>query len=167
MKLNNFKRKALCQEFPFLAGKELSALLDKAEELTIKKIDSQLLNSVPQHYARDGSVVGISRGWDVNFVLTDGSVITDAVCQDGEEGSNYAHSDTCYRTGETVLHAIDRHGVEVNFIVVRHYGIHTEDHYSFGSRLTVFKPAKGIEISELVEAAYEAASIEVAAESNF
>lgn len=167
MKLDNFKREALRKEFPFLS--QFKQEMEKAEELSIKRIDAEFLNWTPTDYTVDGSVVGISRGEIVNFVLSDGTVVKDAVRQDYEHRSNYAHTDTSSGAGETVLHAIDRLGVaeKVDFVVVDHYGIHTENHYSFGSQLEILKPAKGLKIKNLVEEAYQKASKEVAAEAAF
>jgi len=165
MKLDRFKREALRREFPFLSS--FKEELSKAEELSIGRIDAEFLSHTPSEYSVDGSVVGISRGEEISLVISDGTVIKDAVKQEYEHRSNYAHTDTSIGDGETVLHAIDRHGVQVDFVVVRHYGIHTENHFSFGSRLVILKPAKGFRIKEIISEAYQKASGEVRAEANF
>jgi hypothetical protein len=141
----------------------------KPEEVLIKRIDQDLLKSVPSQYYWDGSVVSIGRGQRVHFILSDDSIIRNAVKPDYESGSNYAHSDTIYGSGETILHAIDKHGVAetLRYIVIEEFGIHEENHSSYGTRLIIYKPAKGDLIKYLIEQAYKEAAIQVAAESDF
>jgi hypothetical protein len=148
-----------------LVKEEIEAI--RPEEVLIKRIDKDLLNSTPSQYFWDGSVVSIARGQRVHFVLSD-RIIRNAVKTDYESGSNYAHSETIYGEGETILHAIDRHGLgALCYIVIEEFGIHEENHSSYGNRLIVYKPAKGDLIKVLIEQAYKEANAQVVAESDF
>jgi len=165
MKMNRFRENALRKEFPFLGE-----LLDdvKPEEISIKRIDINLLNLIPEHNGWSGSAVGINSGERILFVLSDGSVIKNAVAQSGRVGSNYAYTETREWDGETILHAIDRHGVSatLEYIVAHRYGVRTIEHYSEGQSLAIYKPGKGIDLPGLIRAAYTAAAEQVAAESD-
>ena len=170
MKFNLFTKKELERDFPFLAavltnsrGNSISP-----EEVSIKRIDGDFLDSVPTEYRWTGSVVDICRGTEIIFILDDGTVIRDAVDPDYTSGSNYAGEDTFSSRGETVLHAIEKHGVaeKLAFIVERRYGVHTTNHSSHGQNIVIRKPGKGFTIPGLIRAAYQAASDQVAAESD-
>jgi len=138
------------------------------EEVIIKRIDDNLLNAIPTYYNWDGSCVGIVKGTEFVFVLKDGTVIRSAVEQDYTSGSNYAHSGTHTRDGETVIHAIDRHGIQnsLSYIIANEFGIRTIEHYSEGSRLIIYKPGKGVDLEALIQAAYEAAAEQVKVEAD-
>lgn len=148
MKLNKFTRQSAAKEFPFL-GTVMSnngefAVLDRAETLSIKRMDENFLRWTPSTYRWTGSLVGINSGSRLDFVLADGSVITGAVNQSGTSGSNYAHSETSEWEGETVAEAIDRHGVAetLQYIVGYQWGIRTVEHESEGYALVLWKPSK-------------------------
>ena len=165
MEFNRFTKSAIVKEFPFM-GDFLTKFTP--EEVLIKRIDEEFLKSIPTSYSWSGSMVNLSSGTEISFVLDDGSVLSDCVAQSYEHGSNYAHSETSTGEGETVLHAIDRHGVKdtLAYIVARVYGIHTEDHSSYGCRFVIRKPGKGISLDGLIAAAYKAAAERVAVESD-
>jgi len=165
MKFNRFTKAALLKDFPFM-----TEILSKdwPEEVFIKRIDEEFLQSIPTSYSWSGSMVSLSSGTQIYFILNDGTILSNCVVQSYEHGSNYAHSDTSTGEGETILHSIERHGVKetLAYIVARVYGIHTEDHSSYGCQFVIRKPGKGFSIPDLIVAAYKAAAERVAVESD-
>lgn len=148
MKLNRFTRLSIRKEFPFLveivSNDGTFALLDKAETLSIKRMDEDFLRTTPSTYRWTGSMVNCDSGSRLDFVLADGSVITGAVNQAGTSGSNYAYSETSEWEGESVAEAIDRHGVAetLRYVVEYQWGIRTVEHYSEGFAVVLWKPSK-------------------------
>lgn len=175
--MNAFKLDAMIEEFPFLRD---TALVSKngrsrreaktCDGIAIKRIDADLLARTPKNYSWDGSLVGIDE-WDrIDFVLSDGTVIIDAVKQEVEAGSNYAHTDTHYEDGETILEAIYNHQVadSLAFIVWAKGGYVVEGHYSQPNwSATIYKPAKDFSLTSVIIEAKERAGNEVQAETNF
>uniref|UniRef100_A0A6M3JPZ3 Uncharacterized protein n=1 Tax=viral metagenome TaxID=1070528 RepID=A0A6M3JPZ3_9ZZZZ len=165
MEFNRFTKSAIVKEFPFMGD-----LFSKftPEEVFIKRIDEEFLQSIPTSYSWLGSMVSLSSGTQIYFILNDGTILSNCVVQSYEHGSNYAHSDTSTGEGETILHSIERHGVKetLAYIVARVYGIHTEDHSSYGCQFVIRKPGKGFSIPDLIVAAYKAAAERVAVESD-
>lgn len=166
--MNRFKYHAYIKEFPFME-EICSGYHQDCDGILVKKMTPEIFGLVPEFYSWSGSLVEIAKGECVSFV-TESEIIKDAVAQKSECGSNYAYSETQHEPGETVLEAIDRLaiGMTVKFIVVVEFGYDTVDHYSTDNwRATIYKPAKGISILALIEAAKDAATHEVRAESNF
>jgi hypothetical protein len=169
--MNRFKFNALRDEFPFLEQcHDEDFQVKDCDGITIKRIAAKLLDQTPRRYSWSGSLVGINKVDRVDFVLSDGSVITDAVEADTESGSNYAHSGTYRREGETILEAIDRHGVaeSLDFIVWTEWGYNVVEHHSEDDwRAVVYKPAKGFALTDAIAEAKGKALAEVQAEANF
>jgi len=173
--MNRFKFEAFKQEFPALQ----SLLVDRNERpresrwcdsIQVKRLDTEFLNAIPSWNSWDGSVVGISKKETVSFALTDGSLIENAVHQSGEHGSNYAYSETCYNTGESVLEAIARHDCAalIKMAVVVRTGFTVREHYSEPNfSVVIYKAGKGEVIANLIAEAMKFALNEVRAEANF
>ena len=181
MKLDRFKQKALVKEFPFL--NEFFEENDY-EFLDIKKVDENFLKSTPREYHWDGSLVGISEGSKIHFIIRKDHqmsprpvycVIKDQVEPEYTSGSNYAHTDTWTRDGETIIAAIDRETEEnaeflneLEFIVEERFGIHTTDHESHGKGLVLWKAQKSAKtVGNLINKMVGAAIKEITAEGNF
>jgi hypothetical protein len=167
-KMNRFKYQAYVQEFPFLhdlIGGEIP------DSVRVKRADENLLKVVPEYYYRDGSLGVTERSENVHFVFTDGSILHDAVKQSGHTSSNYAHTQTREWRGETVLEAIDRHGVaeSLAFIVVeRNYLNDWEGgHYEKEHEFTIYKTSKNTTFGAEIEKARAQALAEVRAEVDF
>jgi hypothetical protein len=166
--MNRFKLQAYVQEFPFLREIVGDAIPDSVR---VKRADKNLLKVVPEYYYHDGSLGESKLSEKVHFVLQDGSILRDAVEQGGKKTSNYAYSQEQYWEGETVLEAIDRHGVadKLQYIVVEYYylddwsGQEYTKEYSF----TVYKPPKETSFGAEIEKARACALAEVRAEEDF
>ena len=166
--MNRFKLHAYCKEFPFLQDLIEDEIPDTVR---VKRADENLMKVAPQYYYHDGSLGVTEMDERIHFVLADGSIIHDAVEQSGHTFSSYAHSQKCFWDGETVLEAIDRHGVAENlaFIVVEKYYL---DDWSGGEykreyTLTIYKTPKGTSFGAEIEKAQEKALAEVRAEADF
>ncbi len=166
--MNRFKLQAYMKEFPFLQdiiGDEIP------DSVRIKRADENLLKVVPQYSYHDGSMGITELSEKVHFVLQDGSILHDAVEQNGHTSSNYAHSQDQYWDGETVLEAIDRYGVadKLQYIVVEYYyfddwsGQEYEKEHSF----TIYKTPKDTTFGAEVKKARAYALAEVRAEADF
>jgi hypothetical protein len=166
--MNRFKLQAYCNEFPFLQdliGDEIP------DSVRIKRADENLLKVVPLYHCHDGSM-GITKLEEkIHLVLTDGTFIQNTVEQKGHTFSSYAHSQECFWDGETVLEAIDRHGVaeSLAFIVVEKYYL---DDWSGGEykrehSLTLYKTPKNTTFGAEIEKARAQALAEVRAEADF
>lgn len=173
--MNRFKFQAFLNELPALAG-ILTDGRDRPREarhcdgIKVGRVGRELLALVPEHTTHDGSLVGINKREEVSFVLNDGSVIRNAVRQEGEHGSNYAHSQTLRESGESVLEAIDRHGCAefLRMIVVVRSGFTVREHFSEPNfTAAIYKAAKGEALPTLISEAAVAALAEVRAEANF
>jgi hypothetical protein len=165
--MNRFKYQAYVQEFPFLRGIIGDAIPDSVR---VKRADDNLLKVVPEYYCHDGSMGATKIDEKVHFVLADGSILHDAVEQSEHISSNY-NAQTKEREGETVLEAIDRHGVaeSLAFIIVEHYYLNDwegscyENEYTF----TIYKTPKGTTFGEEIKKARAQALAEVRAEADF
>jgi hypothetical protein len=166
--MNRFKYQAYVQEFPFLQdiiGDEIP------DSVRVKRADENLLKVVPQYYYHDGSLGVTEMDEKVHFILADGSILHDAVKQSGHTSSNYAHSQERSWDGETVLEAVNRHGVaeSLAFIVVEHYYL---DDWSGGEykreyNFTIYKTPKNTTFGAEIEKARAQALAEVRAEADF
>ncbi len=173
--MNRFKFEGFKREFPCLQ----SLLLDRndrarearhCDEIRIKRLDREFLNSSPTWDSWAGSLVGISKKETVSFQLSDGSLIVDGVYQSSEHGSNYAHSQTARESGETILEAIHRHAVasKIVLVVLVRTGFTVREHFSEPNfSVCIYKAGKGESLTELIEEAASTALEEVRAEANF
>ncbi len=166
--MNRFKYQAYVQEFPFLQDLVGD---DIPDSVRIKRADENLLKVIPEYYCYDGSMGITEMDEKVHFILNDGTFIKDAVKQSGHTSSNYAHSQTEIWDGETVLEAIDRHGVadKIQFIVVESYYL---DDWEGGEReeeyaVIIYKTPKGTTFGAEIEKARAQALAEVRAEADF
>lgn len=173
--MNKFKFDAAIKEFPFLR----TCLLTSGEEMrdfatcdgiTVRRMTSEFLNTVPRDYSVSGSMVNIKEWERVDFVMSDGGLLKDAVRADSESVSHYAYEGTSRSKGETILEAIDRMRCadRLAFIVMLEGGYEVENHFSTSAWCcTVYKPLKGQSIQSVIDAAFDAALAEVRAESAF
>lgn len=166
--MNRFKYQAYVQEFPFLQD----IIGDGSpDSVRIKRADENLLQVIPIYRYHDGSLGVTEMDEKVHFVLADGSIIHDAVKQSGHTSSNYAHTQTKEWVGETVLEAIDRHGVaeSLAFIVVEHYYLDdwSGGEYKIEHNFTIYKTPKGTSFGAEIEKARAQALAEVRAEADF
>ncbi len=166
--MNRFKLLAYKQEFPFL---EEIIGDSNPDSVRIKRADENLLRVTPRYYYHNGSMGETEDNEKIHFVLKDGTLIKNAVEQSGHTSSNYAHSQTKEWKGQTVLEAIDQHGVadKLEYIVVEQYylddweGSDYEKEYS----CIVYKTPKGASFGEKIEKARACALAEVRAEADF
>lgn len=166
--MNRFKYQAYVQEFPFLQdiiGDEIP------DSVRVKRADENLLKVIPKYYYHNGSM-GVSKlSEEVHFVLQDGSILHDAVKRSGHTSSNYAHSQTKEWEGETVLEAIDRHGVadQLQYIVQDVFDLDDWEgqEYHRSWEIFIYKPPKGTSFREEIEKARAQALAEVRAEADF
>jgi len=173
--MNRFKKQAFFKEFPFLGslkGFDTETLSgEELDSLKVSRFDEETLERVPSSYYWDGSL-GVTDNWQrVDLVLKDGSVIHDAVQTQGKSGSNYAYTQTQTWEGETILEAIDRHGVadSLAYVVLLAHELNDWEgsRYVHSHKVTVFKPARGVSVNALIDAARSRALREVQAECNF
>jgi hypothetical protein len=166
--MNRFKLQAYMKEFPFLQdliGDEIP------DSVRIKRADENLLKVVPLYHCHDGSMGITELSENVHFIFKDGTFIKNAVEQKGHTFSSYAHSQERSWDGETVLEAIDRHGVaeSLAFIVVEKYylddwsGQECTKEYSF----TIYKTPKNTTFGAEIEKVRAQALAEVRAEADF
>lgn len=166
--MNRFKYQAYVQEFPFLQDLVGD---DIPDSVRIKRADENLLKVIPEYYCYDGSMGITEMDEKVHFILNDGTFIKDAVKQKGHTSSNYAHTQEQFWEGETVLEAIDRHGVadKLQYIVIEKYYL---DNWSGGEYIkkytyTVYKTPKNTTFGAEIEKARAQALAEVRAEADF
>jgi hypothetical protein len=166
--MNRFKLQAYCKEFPFLQdliGDEIP------DSVRVKRADENLLKVIPQYYYHNGSLGETEHSENIHFVLVDGSILHDAVNQCGHTSSNYAHSQERSWDGETVLEAIDRHGVAetLQYIIIEHYYLNDWEgcHYEKEHKFTIYKTPKNTTFGAEIEKARAQALAEVRAEADF
>ncbi len=166
--MNRFKLQAYQKEFPFLQnliGNEIP------DSVRIKRADENLLKVIPRYSCHDGSMGITEISEKVHFIIKDGSILHDAVNQSGHTSSNYAHSQSRSWEGETVLEAIDRHGVaeSLAFIVVEEYYLDdwSGQEYTKEYAFTVYKTPKNTTFGAEIEKARAQALAEVRAEADF
>ncbi len=166
--MNRFKLNAYIQEFPFLRNIIGDSIPDSVR---IKRADENLLKVVPQYSYHDGSMGITKMDERVHFILNDGTIIENAVEQKGHTSSNYAHSQERSWDSETVLEAIDRHGVaeSLAFIVVEKYYLDdwSGQEYTKEYTLTIYKTPKNTTFGAEIEKARAQALAEVRAEADF
>lgn len=166
--MNRFKLQAYQKEFPFLQnliGNEIP------DSVRIKRTDGNLLKVVPRYYYHDGSMGLSEMDERIHFVLTDGSILYNAVSQSGHTSSNYAHTQTKEWEGETVLESVDRYGIsdKLQFIIVE---IITLDDWSGQEYIKehsfcIYKTPKGTSFGEEIRKAKAQALAEVRVEADF
>ena len=166
--MNRFKYQAYLEEFPFL--KEIIGE-ETPDNVTIKRADENLLRLIPQYSYHDGSMGESRHSEKIHFILNDGTIIFDAVEQEGSESSFYAHSQSRSWEGETVLEAIDRHGVadRLQYIVQDVYNLDdwSGQEYDCSWRLVIYKTPKDTNFGAEITKAKAQALAEVKAEANF
>ena len=142
--MNTFEFNAFITRFPALeialqtkhatCQREWVAIRDPSncEGIFVETFNEYFLADTPTHNSHSGSMVSINRKETIYLVLTDGSVVADAVRQRGDHGSNYAHEGTHHSPGETVLEAIVRQGLtdRVHSAIKVQSGFRVEDHHS-------------------------------------
>jgi len=173
--MNRFKFEGFKLEFPCLQPllvdrNERAREARHCDEIRIKHLDREFLNSSPTWNSWDGSLVGISKKETISFQLSDGSLIVDGVYQVGEHRSNYAHTSTAHESGETVLEAIDRHDIasKICMIIVVRTGFTVLEHFSGPNfSVCIYKAGKGELVADLIATAATAALEEARAEANF
>jgi hypothetical protein len=167
-KMNRFKLQAYCEEFPFLQDLIGGKIPDS---ICVKRSDDNLLKVVPEYYYHDGSMGETKIDEKVHFVLADGSILHDAVEQGGQTSSNYSYTQEQSWEGETVLEAIDRHGVaeSLNCIVIEYYYLNdwSGQEYTKEYSFTIYKTMKGTTFGEEIKKARAQALAEVRAEADF
>ncbi len=166
--MNRLKYQAYVQEFPFLQDLIGDNIPDSVR---IKRADENLLKVIPCYSCHDGSMGITELSEKVHFVLQDGSILYDAVKSNGHTSSNYAHFQERSWDGETVLEAIDRHGVaeSLAFIVVEKYFLDDWNggEYKREYSLSIYKTPKGTSFGEEIEKVRAYALAEVRAEADF
>lgn len=175
MKLTRFKVRSLVKERPFLAhlikvritGYGPCVSLAEAgddrwphhqdgatKEVRFERASLELLNTVPSMKTWDGSAGDFRRERRVHAVLKDGKIVMDFVSPDEEHGSNWAHSPTTRKVGESIASAIDRTGIacEIEFLVAedRHRNTFDTAPIRDDRSLTVYKLPKGSTIAEII-----------------
>lgn len=178
--MNKFKFDAFLLEFPALdkALINLSASLTGepnldgdallCEGIKIKRMTAELLGRTPLTNEHEGSCVGIDEGDAVWLVSRSGQL--HAVTGAHSFQSNRAHTDGYKEPGETLLEAVSRYGLETSLaqIVWVEFGLTTVDHYSQDDWCAViYKPAKDVDVNELVAQARSKALAQVKAEGTF
>jgi len=166
--MNRFKLQSFISEFPFIT----EILGDKTpDSVRIKRADENLLKLAPKYRYHDGSAGVSTFDEQFHFVLLDGTVITNAVQQEGHISSNYAHSQDRSWEGESVLESIDRHGVAgtLQFIVQDTYDLHdwSGSEYFRSCEINIYKPPKDTTFGAEIEKAKARALAEVRAEADF
>jgi len=168
--MNKFKYEAYLTEFPFLREILGGRCHLDCEFIRVARADENLLLRKPNRHVAVGSMVDIDDRDDVHFVLVDGTIIKDAVAQEYEYYSNYAHDESYNKKGETILEALA--GLDnpdaVKYIIVDESGYEVIDHCSTKLfNITIYKAPKGGKISDYIEKARAQALAEVKAEANF
>lgn len=166
--MNRFKYHAYLQEFPFLQnliGDEIP------DSIRIKRADENLLKIIPMYSLHLGSLGRTEVDEKIHFVLHDGKILHDAVLRSEEYSSNYRSDISYNEQGETVLEAIDWHGVAENltFIVIEEYylsdwsGQEREESHT----ITIYKTPKDTTFGAEIQKAKMQALAEVRAEADF
>lgn len=166
--MNRFKHQAYLQEFPFLQdliGDEIP------DSVRVKRADENLLRVTPQYYYHNGSMGRSEMDERVHFILQDGSILHDAVRQCGHTSANYAHTQTKEWEGETVLEAIDRHGVaeSLQYIVQGVFDLDDWEgqEYHRSWEIVIYKTPKEVPFGAEIGKARAQALAEVRAEADF
>ena len=166
--MNRFKFLAYVQEFPFLGeiiGNEIP------DSVRIKRADENLLKFIPMYLLHMGSM-GKTKNMDrVHFILQDGTIIKDAVLHGEDFSSNYAGYSPYSINGETVLEAIDRHGVAeiLQYIIIENYYLDDWEGHEYVEEYTiiVYKTPKNTTFGAEIKKARACALAEVRVEADF
>lgn len=162
-----FRLDAYISEFPFLVE-----LLPESEvdSIQVKRWDSAVLKLVPQEFEFTGSLVDISRR-DRWYARTDeGLVEFGQAAYDFR--SNYAYAEPESRPGYTLLDSLskkfdEKHLPDLLVNIAHTYdatrGRRTQD----STCITIYKPARGVELIWLLKQARAEAAAQVAAECDF
>lgn len=166
--MNRFKYQAYVQEFPFL-GEIIGD--DIPDSVRIKRADENLLKFIPTYSLLMGSM-GKTKNMDrVHFVLQDGTIIEDAVLPMEDFSSNYAGDSPYSMDGETVLEAIDWHGVAetLQYIVVEIVFLDdwSGQEYKKEHNVTIYKTPKNTTFGAEIKKARAQALAEVRTEADF
>lgn len=167
--VSSIRLNKLQQEFPALSEVIKEQDISDSLEIVVKRLDEKVLSSKPHHREWDGSMVGINER-TVFFIVTPSQIFSDLL-PDYESGSNYAHSETVRRDGETLLEGIYRFSInpdEIQYVIefFKGYGIY--NHYSspeWGVR--IYKLPKDQTMRELLDAEVRRQESMVDAEVNF
>lgn len=164
--MDHFRSNALVKDFPFLAA-VLHGDTRDCEKITVTKATKDMLLSIPEHFRQDGSSVGINEKTSIHFVLTDGTIIENAVIRQQEFRSHAAHSQTHRQEGESIIAAIGRLNVAdtLAYMVRVFEGYEVIEHFSTDQwRAEVVKPAKGFTWESVVQEQQDRADAVLAAE---
>jgi len=166
--MNRFKYQAYVQEFPFLQdliGDEIP------DSIRIKRADENLLKFIPTYSLHVGSMGKTKNMERVHFILQDSTIIEDAVLHGEDFSSIYAGYSPYSIDGETVLEAIDRHGVadKIQFIVVESYYLDDWEGQEYTEEYTaiVYKTPKNTTFGAEIKKAKMQAIAEVRAKADF
>lgn len=171
--MNRFRFQAFTLEFPFieqLVDNSITSDIINCDGITVRRADDHMLNEMPCIESAIGSLVDIHNVEDVIFVLSDGSLVEGAVQQEDYLHSNYAHDDGHHYPGETIMEAIDRHGVSamLKYIVVVSSGYEIVNHSSTKAwKMVIYKTPKATTFAEEIARAKTSALEQVRAESTF
>lgn len=166
--MNRFKLQAYKQEFPFLGeviGDEIP------DYVRIKRADENLLKFIPTNSLHVGSLGRTEVNEKIHFILSDGKVLYNAVVRHEKYSSNYSGDTHYYEGGETVLEAIERHGVaeSLAFIIVEEYYLNDWEgqEYTKEYTFTIYKTPKGTSFGAEIKKARAQALAEVRVEADF
>jgi len=170
--MKRFRNQAFYKEFPFLSKwkeEEHEPLIFEAE-ISIKRLDNEILRETIDEEFRDGSLVDYENCVRIIGVLDDNSFVEDYNCGYYYE-SNYAHQEPRECPGETIAEWIDRMGVaeRLCYIIIHRYGHDyvsdsREERWNY---LTIYKPPKGTTIQEIIDKFKEKEAKKVQREISF
>jgi len=170
--MDRFRKTAVYEEFPYI--RKFLANSRSLESVRVKRIDENLLLRRAEEEIVVGSLVNIDRGTDY-WIVAEGSEAGVfgyfTVERTVEYISSYAGEDGYKIPGETILEAIDRHGLQdkrIIAIVGKRYGYDVVDHVSRDSwSMTIYKPGKDVDIARLIKQAKADALTKLRAEADF
>ena len=129
--------------------KKVYPFIDKdfGGDVYIDKMNDSLLKDKFWNYYWDGAGGCEYRHYRIDFVKKDGGIIKDAVIIGSYEGSNFAHSITYEKEGESIVEAIDRLKIEneINYVVIYKNGYRSwvGQKYKEWNSVNVFKVPEG------------------------
>lgn len=174
--MNRFRYEAFMQEFPFLH--QIMVFKDGqlrgphwVDRITVHRADENFLAMIPSSGSWNGSL-GESYHWTkVHVIMADGRIIKDCVRQKEKHGSNYAHSQTEYIEGESILEALgnleDPDKVQYIVIEFRDFSDWSGQERIDIYEVDIYKPPKSVTYSDLIAKARKRALEQVKAEANF
>lgn len=163
--MKTFKNEAFLKEFPFIEG-----LIDNSTDITVSRVDKDLLKKSFQNRSWDGSLGNDYDNYTVLFFSKDGKQLGSPSI--GEySGSNYSHSQTVDKDGESIIEAIYRLNIqnELHYIVVCNEGKSDWEgsEYREWDKLTIYKPPKNFTINNFIKELQQEAQREVLKETDF